>query len=54
FNSRLIYFFTILNINTKINYLYIVKNYLYIFTSIVYYIKILTIKKLFLVVYYNK
>ncbi|KAF2646966.1 hypothetical protein K491DRAFT_615821, partial [Lophiostoma macrostomum CBS 122681] len=54
FSSRLIYFLTILGINTKVNCLYIVKNYLYILTGIVYYIKVLAIEKLLLAIYYNK
>ena len=54
FSSRLIYFLTILGINTKVDYLYIAKNYLYILTSIVYYIRVFTIEKLLLVAYYNE
>ncbi|KAH6611648.1 hypothetical protein C7974DRAFT_324259, partial [Boeremia exigua] len=37
-SNRLIYFLTILGINIELGYLYIVKNYLYILASIVYYI----------------
>ncbi|KAF1949009.1 hypothetical protein CC80DRAFT_430253, partial [Byssothecium circinans] len=46
FSSRLIYFLTMLGINAKANHLRMVKNYLYILTSIVYCIRVLAIEKL--------
>ena len=54
FSSRLIYFLTILGINSNINYLYIVKNYLYILAGVVYYIRVLSVEKLLLSTCYNK
>ncbi|KAF1948456.1 hypothetical protein CC80DRAFT_431587, partial [Byssothecium circinans] len=54
FSNRLIYFLTILGINAKANYLRIVKNYTYMLTSIVYYIRVLAIEKLLLVARHNK
>ncbi|PVH91697.1 hypothetical protein DM02DRAFT_545304, partial [Periconia macrospinosa] len=48
FSSRLVYFLVVLKINKDIGWLCTAKNYLYILTSIIYYIRAITIKALLL------
>ncbi|KAF2679674.1 hypothetical protein K458DRAFT_313719, partial [Lentithecium fluviatile CBS 122367] len=48
FSSKLIYFLAILKINRKIKWLRIVKSYLYILASVIYYIRVITIERLLL------
>ena len=48
FSSSLIYFLAILGINAKIDRLREAKHYSYILTSVVYYVRVLSIEKLLL------
>ncbi|KAH8690375.1 hypothetical protein GQ44DRAFT_636943, partial [Phaeosphaeriaceae sp. PMI808] len=50
FSSGLIYFLAILRINPKIERLRTAKNYLYILTSVVYYVRVIRLEKLLLAV----
>ncbi|KAF1963964.1 hypothetical protein BU23DRAFT_494611, partial [Bimuria novae-zelandiae CBS 107.79] len=54
FSSRLFYFLAILGINSDLNRLRIVKHYLYILVSVVYYIRILSVERLLLFARHNK
>ena len=54
FSSRLIYFLAVLGINSNINRLHIVKNYLYMLVGVVYYMRVLSVEKLLLSACYNK
>ncbi|PVH94487.1 hypothetical protein DM02DRAFT_539326, partial [Periconia macrospinosa] len=48
FSSRLVYFLVVLRINKDIGRLRTAKNYLYILTSIIYYIRVITVEALLL------
>lgn len=54
FSSRLVYFLAILGINSNINCLCTVKNYLYILAGVVYYMRVLSVEKLLLSACCNK